>query len=191
MARFELDVDDERTPILVKRGGAHIPLLRQRIRITAELTTLYKAPPPAPFLFPCIVDTGAYYTLIPDHWSSQFDLDKCPELPLVGTADGKGKSDVMGIKDCKFTVREVRIPFIDRHGSRLIIPLICKFTEDRGGLRDTILIGLRGGFFENWSLRADWRHVPKIQNDERAEWEIVHDGPTDLVYTQVWILFDP
>lgn len=103
----------------------------------------------------CVVDTGAYLSIVPSGVARCLDMRTVTRLPFHPSVPPGLRVLVVAGISVSYELAELGMRLRDRDGQFLDIRLVAKFTQDGGRLPDTIVLGLRGGFLEGRTLRAN------------------------------------
>jgi hypothetical protein len=103
----------------------------------------------------CIVDTGAFLTVIPQSIWWYFLPSVVTPLPFHPSMPQRHRSLVIAGGTYPFDLGELVIPLRDQEGGALDVTVVAKLTRDNGALNIPLTLGLRGGVLEANRLRAD------------------------------------
>ena len=103
----------------------------------------------------CIVDTGAFLTVIPEKIWRHFLPGVVTRLPFHPTFPHHLRQLTIAGGTFLYELGELVIPLVDQEGGSLDATVVAKLTRDRGSLNVPLTLGLRGGFLEDRHLHAD------------------------------------
>jgi hypothetical protein len=134
---------------------AQIPGLRLKVYI--NLSALVRPGPTATHaaFADCILDTGAYLTIIPERVWSQFRPRAVATLPFDVAMPQNLRVISLPGGIFPYQLAEVPIHLQDRTGGFLDVTVVAQLTHDGGRLTIPMVLGLRGGILDSRVLRAE------------------------------------
>jgi hypothetical protein len=141
----------------VRPGGVgdSIPGLRLKVYVNL-LRHIIPSPGAAPFAFPdCVLDTGAFLTVIPQQLWRHFRSGVVTPLPFAPGTPIQLRTLTIAGGAYPFDLGELTLPLEDKAGGRLAVRVVAKFTRDGGALTVPLTLGLRGGVLDGRVLRAE------------------------------------
>ena len=103
----------------------------------------------------CVVDTGSFLTIIPQSIWWYFLPGVVAPLPFHPSMPIPQRSLTIAGGTYPYELGELTIPLRDQHGGVLDVTVVAKLTRDNGTLNIPLTLGLRGGFLEEHTLRAE------------------------------------
>jgi hypothetical protein len=96
----------------------------------------------------CIVDTGAFLTVIPERIWRYFLPGVVTRLPFHPTMPLPYRKLTIAGGTFPFELGELVIPLVDQEGGSLDATVVAKLTRDGGNLNVPLTLRLRGGFLD-------------------------------------------
>lgn len=103
----------------------------------------------------CVVDTGAFLTIVPEKIWRHFLPGVVTPLPFHPSMPPHHRRLVIAGGTFPYDLGELVIQLRDKEGGVLDVAVVAKLTRDGGALDVPLTLGLRGGFLDNSRLRAD------------------------------------
>lgn len=116
----------------------------------------------------CIVDTGAFLSIIPYRVAQYLDMRTVTPLPFHSSVPAGLRTLIVAGVSVPYELGELDVRLRDKSGRSLDTRIVAKFTQDNGKLVIPLTLGLRGGFLEGRKLRA----VPNATLPFGQSWEI-------------------
>jgi hypothetical protein len=134
---------------------AYLPGLR--LKIYVNLSALVRPGPTATHAaYPdCILDTGAYLTIIPERVWQYFRPRVVTPLPFDTAMLQRLRDITLPGGTFPYQLAEVTIQLQDLSGNALNVTLVAQLTRDGGRLTIPMVLGLRGGALDGRILRAE------------------------------------
>lgn len=106
-------------------------------------------------VFPdCVIDTGAYLSIVPQVIWQQFLPGVVTPLPFHPSTPAHLRTLTIGGGTFPFDLGEMTIPLHDPSGGQMNLVVVAKFTRDGGRLPIPLTLGLGGGVIDGRVLRA-------------------------------------
>jgi hypothetical protein len=102
----------------------------------------------------CVVDTGAYLSIVPQDIWQEFLPGVVTPLPFHPGVPVQHRQLTVAGGTFPFDLGEMTLPLYDRYGGHLAVTVVAKFTRDGGALKIPLTLGLRGGVIDGRVLRA-------------------------------------
>lgn len=102
----------------------------------------------------CVVDTGAYLSIVPQDVWQEFLPGVVTPLPFHPSMPAHLRSLTIAGGTFPYDLGELTIPLRDPSGSHLDVRVVAKFTRDGGRLNIPLTLGLSGGVLDGRVLRA-------------------------------------
>lgn len=102
----------------------------------------------------CIVDTGAYFSIIAERLWRRFVPGFVTPLPFDARTPPLLRHVTIGGGTFPYELGELTIRLEDRDRNHLSVTFIAKLAHDRGRLSVPFTLGLRGGVLDGRTLRA-------------------------------------
>ena len=102
----------------------------------------------------CVVDTGAFLSIIPSRVAQYLDTATITWLPFHSSFPVGLQVLVIAGGSVPYELGELSARLRDKRGNVIDIRFVAKFTRDGGTLNIPLTLGLRGGFPEGRTLSA-------------------------------------
>ncbi|MCI0703116.1 MAG: hypothetical protein L0241_18720 [Planctomycetia bacterium] len=119
----------------------------------------------------CVIDTGAYLTVIPERVWGQFKPGAFTSLPFDSAMSQQQRVVAHAGGTFAYELAEFPLRLEDRQGGAIDLLVIAQLIHDRGTLTTPLVLGLRGEVLDGRILRAE--------------------PDATVPYGQVWLLEDP
>jgi hypothetical protein len=102
----------------------------------------------------CVVDTGAFLTVVPERIWRYFLPGVVTRLPFHPNVPAHLRRLTIAGGTFPYELGELVIPLVDQEGGALDVTVVAKLTQDGGSLNVPLTLGLRGGFLDRGTLSA-------------------------------------
>jgi hypothetical protein len=102
----------------------------------------------------CVIDTGAYFSIIAEDLWRQFVPGFVTPLPFDARTPPALRSVTIGGGTFSYELGELTIRLEDRDHNHLTVTFIAKLAQDGGRLSSALTLGLRGGVLDGRVLHA-------------------------------------
>jgi hypothetical protein len=128
-----------------------------RLRVYVNLSALVRPGQTATHAaYPkCVLDTGAYLTIIPERIWGQFNPGAVTHLPFDPAMPKRLRTIDLPGGSFPYKLAEVAIRVQDRVGAALNLVAVAQLTDDGGRLTIPMVLGLRGGVIDGRILRGE------------------------------------
>lgn len=156
--RLYLDQPDPGHVFRFRRpDGATAQIPGLRLTVYVNLSLLVRPGPAAiQAAFPhCLVDTGAYLTIIPERIWGRFRAGAVTPLPFDAAMPARLRTIDLPGGRFSYELAEVPIRVQDRAGAVLDLTAVAQITRDGGRLTIPMVLGLRGGVIDGRILHGE------------------------------------
>ena len=151
MARVQLYLPDNDRQVFLEANGSKLSLTYLRLSVMARIG-------PRQIVRDGLIDTGTAFTIFPDALWQRFEDSIEWFHPTPGESIPYWWTSATGITGDAFPCRigRVSVTVFDQKRNEIRgIPVVGKFLEDRGKLRERVLFGLSHGILQSCKLHLD------------------------------------